>query len=96
MSKEEATLPEVSTFNEFTQAFVDKLGNKYKGVKLRVKSVYKSNGFVDIAKFPYFMELMTVQKADSKLVLGPKDVVIRPTPTGAPSTVSIGTDQLPF
>ncbi len=112
MTKEEAKIPEVDSFEAYAKAVVKLIGSKYKGVKLRVKAAYNKKGYVAFPMFPDFLENATVvpDAADTKLRITAYDNMVRPTPTkpeatnGTPQPVPEGvaagtdkpTDDLPF
>lgn len=111
MSKDEAKIPEVSNFAGYAKAVIKLIGDKYKGVKLRVKATFNKKGYVSFPLFPDFLENMSVvpNPEDTKLRITQYDSLIKPqaskpsSTNGTPSPVSSPavnangtTDDLPF
>ena len=66
----ECLISGVNTFEAFSNAVVDALGNSYEGVKVRLKLVYN---YKDYATFPKWADFIEVQTdAPTNLKLNPK------------------------
>lgn len=83
-----------NTFNEFVTFVANKINERSKGVKLRVKFVYDNKGYVNtpdyVSSTTPWIESMTVSEEDSKIKILPNDVMVRTQPAGisAPRTTS--------
>ena len=76
ITKEEAHL-KVSSFKEFAEAVINKLGSKFIGIKLRLKVIYSWNDYTSLPKYTPFVELMSISKEDSKLKISSIDKMVK-------------------
>jgi hypothetical protein len=96
-----------SDFNSFCSGVVKAIGEKYKGVKVRIKVTYNNKNFTSFPNYTPFIEKMDVEK--TKLTIGSIDKVVKdvadrePVVTGNPfepvvetSTTVVDKDDLPF
>jgi hypothetical protein len=64
-------------FKEFATKTISLIGDKFKGVKLRIKVVYSWNNYTTLPNYLPFIENMTVPKADSLLKITSIDKLTR-------------------
>lgn len=88
-------MPETSSFAEFCNKFISDLGDKYKGVELRVKLVLNNKNYTTLAAYAPVIELASVPENESTLKIGSIDKVTVDTPTAttadAPTTPASST-----
>lgn len=76
----------VTTFEQFSNAVVSKLGNSYVDVKVRLKLIFNSKDYPTFPKYPNFIELQT--DAASALKINPKkDRITKQVPDQQEETV---------
>jgi len=73
-----------NTFKEFCQFVKDKIGDKHKGVKLRIKATYDKNGWVTTPSYTYDsiewierVDKVPAEKSRIQMIEG-RDVTVRP------------------
>lgn len=104
---EEEFVFEAKDFKDFATQVIKLIGNKYKGIKLRIKVVYSWNNYTTLPNYMPFVENMTVPKADSVLKMTSIDKQTRDTADREPinknpfekietSTEEETDDRLPF
>lgn len=97
MSEEEATITNVKSYKDFCMMVIKKLSGKL-DKKIRLKTVYNSNGYLDLPRYGNFIEPMDIEI--STLAIGPKDNIERATPTDENKVESAVTakvtNDLPF
>ncbi len=102
MSDDEAIISNVNSYRDFAMAVISKMKGKYEGKKMRMKTVYTKNDYLDIPRFGNFIESMDVPKEKSSIVLNISyDKITRSTPSSEESVsaaVSMPdtTNDLPF
>lgn len=62
MTEDEATIPDVATWEGFIQQVGSRFNGKYKGVKCALKIIYKNNKFSSFPMFPDFISTETYPK----------------------------------
>jgi hypothetical protein len=86
MSETECIIPPVATFEQFGNAVINILSNKFENKKLRLKLIYNSKDYAVFPKYPNFVEVQG--DATSTLRLTPRDRVAKQVPdsgTGNPA-----------
>jgi hypothetical protein len=75
-----------NNFEEFVKKSIQILGNKYKGVKIRVKVTLNNANYTSLPNYTPFVELMSVPKADSVLNINTAmDKMVKDKPDVEPS-----------
>ncbi len=64
MSEEDAMIKNVNSYKEFAQQIVKKLAGKYEGKKMRLKTIYNKNGYLDTPRFGNYIESMSVESSN--------------------------------
>lgn len=69
-----------ATFKEFVEWVAKLLNEADKNILLRVKLVYKPNGFIELPRYAkfVFIEPMTISKEDSKIAILNIDQMVKP------------------
>lgn len=82
ISEEEMRSVTGVTFADFCKGVVAKLGDSYKGVKIRIKVVYDKRNFTALPSYNNYewIERMTVPKENSKIRILPKDKMVKNVP----------------
>lgn len=76
-------LPETESFEQFCKKFISDLGEKYKGVELRVKLVMNNKNFTTLPAYAPAFELATVLESESSLKVNSIDKVKADVPATA-------------
>jgi hypothetical protein len=71
-----------NSFEEFCKNAITTLGNKYKGVKIRIKVVYDKRNFTALPTYLNYdwIEPMTISKEKSRVVVLKKDKMVKSVP----------------
>lgn len=82
ITEEEFRLVKGNTFEEFALNTIKALGDKYKGVKLRIKVIYDKRNFTALPSYTNYdwIELMTIPKEESKIKILAKDKMAKDAP----------------
>lgn len=101
MSEEDAIIKNVNSYEEFSKQVIKKLTGKYEGKKMRLKTVFNKNGYVDFPRFGNYIEPMSVET--SSITWDDRyDVKTRNTPSSEEeieesfSETAEATNDLPF
>lgn len=92
MTEEEVIIAGVSNFEEYCTKVISLAGNKFAGVKVRIKLVYNGNN-LGFTKYLGFIERMDT--TPSKIQVGKDEVIVRPAATPTPAA-SLDADPDPF
>ena len=84
-------LPNTDSFESFCKAFISDLGDKYKGVELRVKMVVNNKGYTTLAAYAPAFELASVPENESTLKINSIDKVKADSPATADAATSAPT-----
>ena len=64
---EEDTIFEVDNFESYIKKCVEVIGNKYKGLKFRLKVTLNNKGYTSLPNYVPFLETMDIEKSKSRL-----------------------------